>query len=253
MLVRPPFRSTVGFPINAVNFDGTNDFTRLSTDLTGNAESKVMIISFWFDLQGGDPGSMSIYAVTGIRMAIFRTTSLRWRIQGLDTTGVSVVRMDTAQLYSTTFNPGRHHLLATWDTAAAPADRMALYIDGVPNLIITDNNDDLIDWTRNSHQIGASATSADKLNANIGQLYINNEASLTRTGLGQTINSTDLKKFYRAGDHPVDLGVDGSIPTGAVPRMFFDGNTSTWHRNEGDGGTFTLTGTLTTAADAPWS
>lgn len=59
------------------------------------------------------------------------------------------------------------------------------------------------------------------------------------------------RKFIDAVGRPVDLGTDGSIPTGTAPAIFFTGNASTFGTNVGTGGTFATTGTLTNATTAP--
>ena len=58
------------------------------------------------------------------------------------------------------------------------------------------------------------------------------------------------RKFIDVDGKPVDLGSDGSTPTGTVPLMFFSGPTDDWHINKGSVGGFTETGAFT---DAPYS
>ncbi|CAG1006024.1 hypothetical protein RHIZO_03226 [Rhizobiaceae bacterium] len=52
------------------------------------------------------------------------------------------------------------------------------------------------------------------------------------------------RKFRSASGRPVNLGVDGSTPTGSQPLIFFSGDRTTWATNKGRGGAFTLTGSL---------
>jgi hypothetical protein len=56
---------------------------------------------------------------------------------------------------------------------------------------------------------------------------------------------------YIAGGKPVDLGADGSTPTGTAPTVFFDGDATEFPTNKGTGGAFTLTGSLTNASTSP--
>ena len=55
------------------------------------------------------------------------------------------------------------------------------------------------------------------------------------------------RAFIDAAGNPVDLGTDGSGPTGTAPDIFLSGDTDDWHTNKGTGGGFTENGTLTTA------
>lgn len=71
---------------------------------------------------------------------------------------------------------------------------------------------------------------------------------------GQFIDFSVLgnrRKFVDGSGKPVDLGTDGSIPTGTAPAIFFSGNASSFAINKGTGGAFTLTGALTNASSSP--
>lgn len=59
------------------------------------------------------------------------------------------------------------------------------------------------------------------------------------------------RKFIGADGKPVDLGSDGSAPTGAAPTIFLSGDDAGFATNRGTGGAFTLTGALTNASTSP--
>ncbi len=59
------------------------------------------------------------------------------------------------------------------------------------------------------------------------------------------------RKFINANGKPVDLGIDGSIPTGTAPAIFFSGDSSSFGTNKGTGGNFTAVGSLTNASTSP--
>jgi hypothetical protein len=61
---------------------------------------------------------------------------------------------------------------------------------------------------------------------------------------------TNRRKFVGADGKPVNLGADGSTPTGVAPAIFFSGDASTFGTNRGTGGgAFALVnGPLTTVA-----
>jgi len=65
--------------------------------------------------------------------------------------------------------------------------------------------------------------------------------------------TANRRKFISAAGKPVDLGADGSTPTGTAPAIFLSGDASPtgFQFNKGTGGAFTLTGTLTNATTSP--
>lgn len=64
-------------------------------------------------------------------------------------------------------------------------------------------------------------------------------------------NQANRRKFIDAGGKPVNLGADGSTPTGTAPAIFFSGDAAAFATNAGTGGAFTLTGSLTNASTSP--
>lgn len=63
-------------------------------------------------------------------------------------------------------------------------------------------------------------------------------------------NPSNLEKFISSGK-PVYLGIDGSLPTGSPPTIFFSGDSTEFLTNRGTGGLFTAEGTITNAASSP--
>ena len=59
------------------------------------------------------------------------------------------------------------------------------------------------------------------------------------------------RKFISGDKKPVFLGTDGSKPTGSAPPVYFSGDATDFSTNKGDGGAFTLTGTLTNSSTSP--
>ena len=55
------------------------------------------------------------------------------------------------------------------------------------------------------------------------------------------------------GAKPVDLGNDGSIPTGTQPLIYFRGAKDTWNAgtNAGSGGDFTMSGAVVDSSNEP--
>jgi hypothetical protein len=62
-----------------------------------------------------------------------------------------------------------------------------------------------------------------------------------------TISEETIAKFLGVDGRPMNLGSNGSIPTGVAPAVYFDGDADDFGTNRGTGGAFTQTGTFTTA------
>jgi len=64
-----------GYSADAVVFDGTNDFLRKATDMTGNADGKNGLVSLWFKPNGSDGSDFDFYRGGDSRFFIDRNTS----------------------------------------------------------------------------------------------------------------------------------------------------------------------------------
>ncbi len=234
-----PFRFGGGGGANGVNFDGTNDYLTLGADLTGNGDSKLFSGSMWFK-RGASAVLSRMYAASGTEVRVYFHAGDSLRIEGRNAGGSTILDARENGFADTT---SWHHIMWSFDMADEGASK--LYKDGVdaaPNFNTFD--DDTIDFTQGGHAIGADTGGSNKFNGCLADVWL---------AFGQFIDLTSAAnrlKFYNAGS-PVDLGSDGSTPTGTAPIMFFSGVTSTWHTNDGSGGGFTENGALSDCADSP--
>jgi hypothetical protein len=63
--------------------------------------------------------------------------------------------------------------------------------------------------------------------------------------------TANRRKFIDSNGKPVDISSNCSDPTGSAPAFCFSGHASTFGTNQGTGGAFTLTGSLTNATSSP--
>jgi hypothetical protein len=230
----------------AVRFDGANDWLESDAPVLG-VNSKVGIISFWFKHMGGD-GDIQMYQENaqgggdGFGMNVRRQTDNTIRIKG-GGEGPTVIILATTTATFIADGTWRHFLLA-WNTATST---IQLYItDTSTSLTVTTMvADGIIKNDSAEHGIGGRVGGSFWLNAEIADYYYTTQESLD---LSVTANR---RKFISAALAPVDLGNNGSTPTGTSPDVFFHGPVSTWHTNDGTGGGFTVFGTLTAASNNP--
>lgn len=228
--------------VNAVNFDGTNDYLTLASDLSGNADSKLLTFSFWLRRAAVTGANYGLYeANTGDNAISFNSAD---RFTGVfkDTGAAIALRFTSTNSFTSTSD--WVHICGSMDMT--DTGKRHLYVDGVDDSPGWNNyvNTDL-DFTKGSHGIGSLGGATDKFNGDMAEVYIN---------FGEYIDlsvAANLQKFRTASGKPAPLGTDGSSPTGTSPIIYLSGETSTWHTNDGTGTGFTENGALTTATTSP--
>ena len=233
------------FPVNAVHFDGSNDYLTRGGDLTGAADGEDFLISFWFNTTGGDGVFQSFIRndIKGIKIERDSSNKIRAQFQKADSTATWQV-ISTAS-FSASDNTGWHHLLIAVQLDVTPVAH--IYLDDAA-LDVTEPvapvNDD-VDITGTDWGGGADpGAGAQKINADMAEVYLTNEF----LDISSEVNR---RKFIDASGFPVDLGSDGAIPTGTAALIFMQGATASWHTNDGSGGGFTENGAISDAATSP--
>lgn len=234
-----------GFTVNAVNFDGTNDYLTRGAELTGAVDGENILRSMWFkiDNAANDGNVISLDRSTGGQISTQTTASNEIKIL-LQSSAAILFQADSINVFDSTTNTGWHHLLVAAQLDVTPL--VQIYLDDVAlSMNITDAaTQGNIDFTTNDWAIGAIENGNNKITGDLAEVYTAAEF------LDLTVED-NRRKFITAGIQPVNLGSDGSTPTGTAAIIFFSGITSTWHTNDGTGGGFTENGALTDAATSP--
>ena len=231
---------TLPDPALASEFDGTNDFLSLSGNLTGITDTKTGIISVWLKV---DTDAQSEAIVSGrdtlgtefFRLLRFSDNTLRIRVQ--NTAGTTVWEAETSNTITT--SDAWVHILASWDLANT---RGQLYIDDVDRTTqLTSPVNDFVGYSEidDSWGVGARGNGGVKFDGCLSQVYFTEDDTID---LAVTANR---RLFINANLTPVDLGSDGSNPTGSTPIVYFNKTAANFHLNGGTGGDFTQNGALT--------
>jgi hypothetical protein len=128
-----------------------------------------------------------------------------------------------------------YHILMSWAEDGA----RVVYVNGVQQVNRSIGTIDLKTNNLFTSAISSAAPSQDwrRWAGDIGHFYLNMDETLDITV------QANREKFALSGN-PVNLGADGSLPTGTAPRFYFDGDAPAWG-NQGSNGAWTATGTLT--------
>lgn len=227
------------YAANGVNFDGANDYLTRGAGLTGAADGKEFTVSFWFK------------TTQAVGAVILDTPNGRVSITSDVAAGVMTFDFDflksnddgVAELSSTVdVNDGLwHHIICSFNAAT---DEKYIFVDDASSISVGTFIDGIVDFTDTNCGIFATSSGTSKFDACIADFWM----TLSFFDISVQANR---RKFIDASGNPVDLGSDGSTPTGTAPLIFFSGATASWHTNKGSGGGFTENGALSDCASDP--
>ena len=233
------------YTANGVFFDGTNDYLTRGAGLDGAADNKTATVSLWIRMnQDGTETRYFASQAVGAFFVLCRrnlTTNVI-NFQFVQPSGAAVV-WDGVTTTTLTVADGWKHILYSVNTAT---NARSFWISDVQETMASEtyNTNTTIDWTIPEWAVGAAPIGITKHNGDLADLYVASEF------IDFTVEA-NRRKFISAAGKPVNLGSDGSTPTGTAPLMFFSGSTVAWHTNKGSGGGFTANGALTDSTTSP--
>lgn len=225
-----------GFSVKAVS--GNDDASLSMGALTGVSDGTQGVVSFWvksafsgpFRLIDTDLGRFRVTVNTGGSMTIL----------GVRTTGATCLNLQTSTGLSTS---NWNHVLAAWDLSADATCN--IYVNGSSDTNLVSRTNDAIDYTQSNWYVGRYNTPATtgRLVGDLAEVWFD-DSYLDIT------SSAVREKFAKSG-RPVNLGSDGSTPTGSAPLIYLHGPGSSFATNYGSGGDFTASGTFGDASTRP--
>jgi len=240
------------YAVSAVDLDGANDYLTRGGGLTGAADSKSGIFSAWVRIDGGT----GTRRIVGSRVS--PSLANRWRSSWLGGSfggGFLIAANNSADTNILIIQTATHyvassawiHLLASWDLDAGVAH---FYVNDAEDLLAGSTlTNDTIDYTNDDWEVGANADGTLKFNGCFAEIYL---------APGQFLDfsvEANRRKFISADGKPVNLGPDGSTPTGTAPIIYLDlasgEDPDNFGVNKGTGGDFTVVGALEEATSSP--
>lgn len=236
------------YTANAVDYDGSTIYLNKAADFTGNADSSFGSLSVWLRLDAGDNTTMGILGNAGAFLRVFRQNDNKFLVDlyAADGTTEYTYASSTTYLASSTWL----NVLMSWDLNHVVTQKVSwMYVNDTSVGAAPTNDPALamtVDYTRTSW--GAAATNTGgtaPLNGCMAELWF---------APGQYIDfssSANRRKFITAGGKPVDLGSDGSTPTGTAPILYIKNAASSVGTNSGTGGNMTAQGSPVDCSTSP--
>jgi hypothetical protein len=233
-----------GYTANAVTFDGTNDYLTRGGGLTGAADSKLFTASFWMKSAVDSANSRILQNAVGSagRFQIIKNSNDGITVIGTNAAASGILIVNSSN-DSVEAADGWVHVLMSMDMSDTAKRHM--YIDDVSDLSVSSYFDDTLEFTTDDWLIGAFPTLIQKYNGDLAELWFS---------IGTYIDfsvTANRRKFIDASLKPVDLGADGSTPTGTAPIIYLANPLASWETNLGTGGGFTENGALAAAGSSP--
>ena len=225
---------------NGASFSGTSRLARGSA-WTGAADGKEFLFSFWVNM-AADGSNMSYSEPSSGRVDLFHNTNNTMLVRMRNTAGTNLLNVSTAGTIVAA--DGWVHVIGSGD--AAVANSVYVYIndtvDANFNGISMTNQD--IDLARTDATFGGYTTGGFLLQGCLQEFFWTNEYL-------DLSDVNNRRKFIDAAGKPVDLGSDGSTPTGTAPWCYLNNPFGSFQTNKGTGGNLTVTGSLSDCGSSP--
>ena len=226
----------------SVDLAETSSVSR-GAQLTGASDSKLGLLSFWMKMNASS-SDFSRYQV--IRWSNGYVDIHRGDNGEFQITGFTSVAQKVLDIFSSNNSirkvDGWVHVLASWDLATTTTH---LYINGVSDITISAAIDGAINYTVTNVWVGTNGSGSFTMDGLFCEFYFTNEYL-------DISSSANREKFRTSGGKPVDLGADGSTPTGTAPWIYLREEVPAWESNQGSGGGMTEAGTIADGgADKP--
>ena len=233
--------------VNATDFDGTNDVITRGA-LTGVSNTSKFIFSCWVRLDGGNATQMDLAdSDADAAWFITRTGGDKFRFSFQDPTRM-FLRIEATGKTTLTSSATWHHLLVSWDLTSA--ETFHFYLDDADEKNGSETvsvGTVLYEGTGTpAYGIGGGSNpTSESFNGCISEFYFNTDEFLDFS------DEDNRRKFRSSGGKPVELGSDGSDPTGNSPLIYLPNAFGSFETNAGTGGNFTVTGALADCSDSP--
>lgn len=219
-----------------------------SIGFAGISDTNVGTFSMWYKFLGGDGSHRIPFLLSsgGSKFQLWCSNTNRWTLFTVNAAGTQSIYDQLSTAAAGTADGNWHHVLWSWNTSTGA---IPIYVDDVGPLatsVFAASPGVGVDYTGSMQFWAQNAGGGNKFNACYAQMYVNTDEFVDITV------EANRRKFVSAAVKPVNLGADGSVPTGNQPSMFFNSPAASWLVNSGYGGDLTAqTSAPTDCPDSP--
>ncbi len=232
--------------LGATDFPGVDANVYRATSLVQLTDERVGMFSAWIRIDGSDGSNRKMIAVDGDLIEFTRNADDTITFRAFNPAVSKVLEISTSGSYSSLNCSGWCHVLASWNLTS---NSTHIYINDTrdisPSVIIVD---DVIDYTQSNFVVGGQTGESFVWDGCMSEVYFNHNQSLNFS------IEANRRLFISANKEAVDLGSDGSTPTGSSPWLYLNGNATNLNNftiNDGFGDNFTETGTHADCTNEP--
>jgi hypothetical protein len=236
----------------AALFDGTNDWLKRSSDLTGNADGSKGTLVLWVTWVDGSY-VLKTFLENGSNFAIERTFAgfISATLKNAAGTSSLIFRTFDSFFVGAVPTPQDYTpILISWDTNfGIGSKKHSIWVNGSNRtLLVTDANTAFnVDYTSANWGIGATSGGANKWGGAIGHFYFDNQ-SYYDFSIAANVDKFVYTDPASGKRFPAYSGAKGEYASGAQPIIFLNCDSPSFNQNIGTGGDFIVTGALTEAA-----
>lgn len=238
--------SAVPVPVPAVDYGGVSDFLATGVAWSGTADGPLGMINIWVRIDAGDGTTRTLITDNNqhCELKIGTNNKFLMTLQDAAQTKVFSFGSNTAYTAGATWL----NLLMGWNTNAGAAAKTGyFYVNDASDVLVTSDASTAfsVDYSGTNNAIAARTNGATPWDGCISQPYINIVSLLDFSA------TANRRSFISAAGKPINLGANGSLPTGAQPIVFLPNPFGTVGMNAGYGGNYAINGAPTNCSTAP--
>lgn len=219
----------------AYDFDGSTNYLKKTSNLTGIADSKVGFMSFFLYYSAINKTIFNHYNGTlqNVSVALSNANPAQINVVLGDGTNQWVFN-STSTITINTY----YHIMIDWDTNYTAGNKIARIYANDTSLGVTTSSDTMgavnVDYTSGSPvwSVGGNTGGGALFDGCLGQFTFYPGQTLDIT------NSTNRRKFSDSSFHPISIGRSGQTPTGTKPLIYLTSSVGSIGVNSGSGGNF---------------